>query len=75
MKWLRPVLWLSLLGNGLIGGDIHESLSARAGYAREHGSVAARRACVVLNWLDPRVHNPLDHCTIAINEDKIRRKQ
>lgn len=66
----HPVFTVSLLVNGIIGGDIHETISARAGYARQRGNKSGERVCKVLDALDPR---HLDHCDTAVANDIERR--
>lgn len=71
----RYLLALSMaanqLFNALIGGNPQMSTSARAGYAREHGSRGGRIMCSVLEAVDfhpfrkPEL-SALDHCAIAM---------
>lgn len=70
MGWLRAVIvTLNHLGNVVLGGDSDMTISARAGYAREHGSKISMGVCHVLDWIDyhdgdsPRG----DHCDIAVD--------
>lgn len=70
-RWLATVcLAVNQLANALLGGDLMQTLSARAGLAREAGSSAARVACHVLDWVDPRDGDGPrgDHCQVAIDE-------
>lgn len=69
MNWLRAVVMaLNQLGNALTGGDPDMSVSARAGYAREHGAKLGGGVCHVFDWLDPRDGDSArgDHCDIAM---------
>lgn len=66
---LWPVFYLSLLINSITGGSIHQTVSARAGYARMSGSKGARVACHLFDAVDPRIWIALDHCDEAILKD------
>lgn len=74
MRW---VLWLSLTVNHgvnvILLGSPHQTVSARAGYARDKGSVGGRRICHVLGWLDVKDSKQEDHCTKAIRHEAERR--
>lgn len=75
-RWLIGVLMAAnQLGNAILGGDPDMSVSARAGYAREHGSKFAAGVCRVLDWVDPRDGDSLegDHCMIAITNHELRK--
>lgn len=55
------------LGNALTGGDPGQTISARAGMARDHGSHVGAGVCAVLNVIDHRHERPgEDHCQKAI---------
>lgn len=74
--WLTaPILYGSMSINWLCGGPFHETGSARIAYARQHGSIAARRACKVFNIIDLKTSlGPIkDHCDQAIIDDIKRR--
>lgn len=71
--WLGAVVMaLNQLVNALMGGNPDMSVSARAGYAREHGSKVGAGACHLLDWLDPRDGDSAqgDHCEIAVRHDQ-----
>lgn len=75
-KWLAVFSAFSVLFsqnvNRIIGGDPTMTVSARAGYARQNGSVAGRRVCHVLNWIDVRNDGDDpdgDHCDNAMLAD------
>lgn len=70
-RWLLALsMSLNQLVNVLTGGsDPDMSVSARAGYARDHGAKLGAGACHLLDWLDRRDgDDPVngDHCTIAL---------
>jgi hypothetical protein len=70
---LWPVFYISLLVNGVIGGDVHETVSARAGYAAQHGSKGGKITCAIFDAIDPRVWMRQTHCEEAIHQDLLRR--
>jgi hypothetical protein len=65
------------LANALMGGSPHMGPSARAGFAREHGSKGGRIACHLLDWVDPRdgdgPHG--DHCDQSVAIYWVRQSQ
>lgn len=68
---------LNQLGNALTGGNPDMTVSARAGYAREHDSKFASSVCTVLDWVDPRDGDAPegDHCDIAVKNHEINRNR
>lgn len=73
--WLLAVsMAANQLVNALTGGNPQMSVSARAGYAREHGSKGGIVTCRVLEFLDvhPFSHTKEDHCQIAIRNYETR---
>jgi len=53
--------------NSLLGGDPHESVSARTARARAAGSRSAAAFCAVLTWIGSAVFRAnRDHCTWAL---------
>jgi hypothetical protein len=63
------------LVNAITGGDPDMAVSARAGYARAHGSKGGARVCRVLEWVDlhPFSDRPgMDHCALAIENHEAR---
>jgi len=78
VKWFRAVIMaLNQLGNALMGGDPDMTVSARAGYAREHDSKGAARVCTFLDWVDPRDGDSPDgdHCDIAVKNHELNRNR
>ena len=75
-RWLGAMaMAFNQLFNTMTGGDPDMATSARAGYAREHGSKVGAGACHLLDWLDPRDGDSPkgDHCDIAIrNHEKVK---
>lgn len=59
------LLALNQLANAATGGSPHETVSARLGDAREHGSRFARAACAVLEQVNTGKPQYPDHCTEA----------
>ena len=59
------------LANAMLGGNPDMSISARAGYARDHGAKFGAGVCHVLDWLDPHDGDSPkgNHCDIAIQHD------
>lgn len=63
--------------NAVTGGDPDMSVSARAGFAREHGSKAGTAICRVLEFVDvhPFGNDSGDHCGIAMKHELERAKK
>ena len=61
-KWLFNILIsFDRFGNALFGGDPEETISSRAGKARNADKFWGKALCPVLDWLDP------DHCATSID--------
>ena len=61
-KWIWNILIaFDRFGNALLGGDLDETISSRAGKARNEDKVWGKALCLVLDWLDP------DHCVTSID--------
>lgn len=77
--WLISILIAAnQLGNALTGGDPQMSISARSGFAREHGSRIGKIMCKLEDI--PDIHHPnpkypdhADHCIIAIIDYRNRK--
>ena len=62
-KWIWNILIaIDQLGNALFAGDPQETISSRAGKARNADKVWGKALCPVLDWLDP------EHCISSIND-------
>jgi hypothetical protein len=75
LHWIGAINLVVLhLGNAMMGGSIHSTPSARAGYARERGSTMGAGVCHMLDWIDPHDGDSPngDHCTIAMRHDRER---
>lgn len=78
-QWaVRVLIAANQAANALIGGDPQMSMSARAGFAREHGSKLGTYWCATFDLFDrhhPNVRYPLnaDHCTIAVIDYRLRK--
>lgn len=73
MKYFLGLLMaFNQLGNAILGGNPDMSVSARAGYAREHNSKVGTGACHLFDWIDPRDGDGKegDHCDIAVRHHK-----
>ena len=61
-KWIWNVLIaFDRFANALFAGDPEETISSRAGKARNEDKVWGKALCPVLDWLDP------DHCASSID--------
>ncbi len=61
-KWFWNVLIaLDRFGNALFLGDPEETISSRAGKARNADKFWGKALCPVLDWVDP------DHCVTSID--------
>jgi hypothetical protein len=72
-RWLLAILMALNQGiNALSGGNPDETVSSRAGQAREQGSRVGAGLCEVFDWLDPRDGDSPqgDHCDIAIENHR-----
>ena len=77
---VRVMIALNQCINATTGGDPQMSLSARAGFARDHGSHIAHVWCKVFDTFDRHHPNPtslwtpgMDHCDLAIVEYRHRK--
>ena len=62
-KWFWNILIaLDRFGNALTGGDPEETISSRAGKARNEDKLWGKMLCPVLDWIDP------DHCATSIDD-------
>ena len=78
--FIHILIALNQLGNTIIGGDPQMSMSARAGFAREHHSKLGTYWCSTLDLFDhhhPNVKYPdgADHCTIAVIDYRERKAE
>ena len=61
-KWMWNILIaLDRFGNAITGGDPEETISSRAGKARNADKFWGKALCPVLDWVDP------DHCATSID--------
>ena len=61
-KWFWNILIaIDQLGNAIFAGDPQETISSRAGKARNEDKKWGKVLCPVLDWLDP------DHCASSID--------
>ena len=64
-KWVWNILIaLDRFGNAIAGGDPEETISSRAGKARNADKLWGKALCPILDWVDP------DHCTTSIDPDE-----
>ncbi len=76
LRWLMAIMIASnQLGNALTGGNPQESISSRAGEAREHGSKVGTGICAVFEAFDFHDPDRADHCTLAIEQHRKRLQQ
>ncbi len=74
--WLVSVMIaFGQLGNALTGGNPQESISSRAGTAREHGSKVGAGVCKFFETFDFHDPSRADHCTLAIEKHRERLQQ
>jgi len=69
-----PSWWYSLdcLANTVIGGDPHETISARAGKARTAGRLWGCVLCRMLGWIVTKVvGQPTDYCADSMARDAL----